>query len=103
MTHLMLLLLPAALAATAAAADVRGLLDVTRAPFSVDSSGATDVTAGLQSAIQYAHDNYLAVFDLCRIARSICLVNSACLHKSQRCENVLRTNQLLHYTKFFHG
>jgi hypothetical protein len=62
MTHLMLLLLPAALAATAAAADVRGLLDVTRAPFSVDSSGATDVTAGLQSAIQYAHDNYLAVF-----------------------------------------
>jgi hypothetical protein len=52
---------PAAVAPSAAAG-IRGLLDVTQPPFSVDRRGKTDVTKPLQEAIKHAHDAYLAVY-----------------------------------------
>ena len=39
-----------------------GVLDVTRPPFSVDSSGGADTTASLQAAINYAHNHSLVAY-----------------------------------------
>ena len=41
---------------------IRGLLDVTLPPFSVDNSGKADVTTALQAAISHAHSSFLAVY-----------------------------------------
>ena len=53
---------PPLLPASSAGTTIRGLLDVTLPPFSVDNSGKTDVTTALQAAIRHAHSSFLAVY-----------------------------------------
>ena len=42
--------------------DKDGILDVTMPPFEADSSGVTDATVALQSAIDFARHNYLSIW-----------------------------------------
>jgi hypothetical protein len=39
-----------------------GILDVTKPPFSVDSSGGSDVTAALQAALDFAHNRTMVAY-----------------------------------------
>ena len=39
-----------------------GYLDITSPPWNIDNSGTTDVTKRLQDAINFAHNNFLALY-----------------------------------------